>query len=394
VQMFGTEHGTYLLTRHATEFMRARSAAFRSRFGSANSDIQSLRTYPNGAIQIEGIAAESELLTILRQEEVLGKELIAWTQFRSLPPFPKGLYQLIYTGEYYERAGQRGFVVVPTAYGPTSGGEDNLIDLCVSVGFRRRQNKESMRLFAEVVRSWSESASASGLFEEGPAFLAVPDMQFQGLRAQFRLDVSRSGQSTLNWLVLLVLDYGMEVNPVTSLVYGNEGTLDQILGAASGKILTLSTPGSCRIDSQRTPARAKLSWGPHVPSGATPDIRYRSERFPVLSAGEPSWEDFRLAVYFSRLPSPEERHEFSGLLSSWLKIGVFGGLGGRGIHSHGEVSFDDSTESASVCADMVGADPDVAIPILLRVLEGFDDGGALHIEAVVFDAPALSTRQA
>jgi hypothetical protein len=392
--MFGTEHGTYLLTRHATEFMRGRSAAFRSRFGSAISDIQLMRTYPNGAIQIDGVAAEFELLTILRQEQVLGKELIAWTQFRSLPPFPKGLYQLIYTGEYFERAGQRGFVVVPTAYGPTSGGEDNLIDLCVSVGFRRRQNNESMRLFAEVVRSWSESASASGVFEEGPAFLAVPDMQFQGLRAQFRLDVFSSGQSTLNWLVLLVLDYGMDVNPVTAIVYGNEGTLDQILGPASGKILTLPIGGSSRIDSERTPAPATSSPESHVPSEATPDVRYRSSRFPVLSAGEPSWEDFKLAVYFSRLPTPEERHEFSGLLRSWLKIGVFCGLGGPGIHSHSEVSFDDSSESARVCADMIGADPDVAIPILLRVLEGFDGGSALHIEAVVFDARALSTRQA
>jgi hypothetical protein len=160
--MFGTEHGTYLLTRHVTEFMHGRSAAFRSRFGSANSDLQSVRTYPNGAIQIEGVAAEFELLTILRQEGVLGKELIAWTQFRSLPPFPKGLFQLIYTGEYFERAGQRGFVVVPTAYGPTSGGDDDLVDLCVSVGFRRRQSKESMRLFARVLRSWSESARARG----------------------------------------------------------------------------------------------------------------------------------------------------------------------------------------------------------------------------------------
>jgi hypothetical protein len=193
-------------------------------------------------------------------------------------------------------------------------------------------------------------------------------------------------------LVLVVLDYGMEVNPVTALVYGNEDNLDQFLGAASGKVLTLSVPGSCRINCERTPAPAKLLLGSHDSSGATPDVRYRSKRFPVLSAGEPSWDDFRLAVYFSRLPSPEERSEFSGLLRSWLKIGVFGGLGGPGIHSHGEVSFDDSSESASVCADMIGADPDVAIPILLRVLDCFDDGGALHIEAVVFGAAAAPTR--
>jgi hypothetical protein len=389
--MFGSEHGIYLLTRHATEFIRARSATFLSRFGSANSDIQSVRTYPNGAVQIEGVTAESELLTILRQEEVLGKELIAWTQFRSLPPFPKGIYQLIYTGEYYERTGQRGFVVVPTAYGPTSGGEDNLIDLCVSVGFRRRQTNESMRLFADLVRSWSESASASGVFGEGPAFLAVPDVRFQGLRAQFRLDVSSSGQSTLNWLLLLVLDYGMEVDPVTRLVYGNEDMLDQIFGPSGGRILTLSIGGSSRTDTERTPAPAKPSPESHVPSEATPDVQFRSSRFRVLSAGEPSWEDFKLAVYFSRLPTSEERNQFSGLLRSWLTMGVFGGLGGPGIHSHGEVSFDDSTESARVCADMVGADPNVAIPILLRVLEGFDDGGELHIEAVVFDAPVVPT---
>ena len=48
----------------------------------------------------------------------------------------------------------------------------------------------------------------------------------------------------------------------------------------------------------------------------------------------------------------------------------------RGLH------FNAKTESAFFEADMGGSDPDVAVPLLLRLLEGFNDA-VLAIEAVV-----------
>lgn len=121
----------------------------------------------------------------------------------------------------------------------------------------------------------------------------------------------------------------------------------------------------------------------YVALGAVPDPLLRSDRFPVMCLPKNDWDDFVLTVYFSTQPETDQRREFRELIRSWFIVGQYGGLGEPGLSSFQNVRFDDARESASVRADMIGSDPELALPVLIRALEGYDASTA-PIEAVVF----------
>lgn len=102
----------------------------------------------------------------------------------------------------------------------------------------------------------------------------------------------------------------------------------------------------------------------------------------MLSTQQGSTEDLNPAVYFSRFPTPKEEDEFRNLLGGWLTMGTYEALGGFGLHSYRKIDFDKKTDSAHLEADIVGTNPDAALPMLIRALEGFD-AVVLHIEAII-----------
>ena len=53
------------------------------------------------------------------------------------------------------------------------------------------------------------------------------------------------------------------------------------------------------------------------------------------------------------------------------------------------VEFDDATDSAIIRADMGDCDPGIALPVLIRSLEGFESAGP-PVDALVFGRPALT----
>ena len=118
-----------------------------------------------------------------------------------------------------------------------------------------------------------------------------------------------------------------------------------------------------------------------VPPNAVMHPRYRSERFRVLESSYCSWDDFVLTVYFSAESSPLQQEQFSELMKSWFTLGQYGGLGGAGLRkTHGDVKFDEKTESARVMANLRGAEEAAALPLLIKVLEGFS--AAVPIDAI------------
>ena len=388
--MFQHDLGSYLMTRDAVEFMAGRSPEFGQFYIPDRCARGWIRSYPNGALQTEGAQSADELLRILTLAQVLGRDLIAHSQFRSLSPFPRHLYQLVHSGLYDQRVGETGVVIVPTSHARELPGERCLDDLFVAVEFRRRQNKKTMNRFIEVVRSWASSVSQNGIFSEGPAFLATQVVVFQGLQARFRINLGLSGQDTLNWLSLLIIDYGLEVNPINTIVYGLEEGLEEYLSPVHGEPLSL-TFGEVPHQEGEVPHQEPVGSltsiehdsRTHIPREADPHPLYRSQRFRVLMSRQVSTEDLFLTVYFSRPPSAEEQVEFHNSLKSWIRVGFSGGFGHPGFHNCSEILFAEESASAHLQADMGGADPNIALPVLIRILEGFDSG-QLHVEAIIF----------
>jgi hypothetical protein len=94
-------------------------------------------------------------------------------------------------------------------------------------------------------------------------------------------------------------------------------------------------------------------------------------------------ESLKLTVYFTTFPDSVQENSFREIIKGWETMGWFGGFGGGSIANFGELKFDRDTESAAFEADMGASDPNIALPILIRVLEGYDSS-ILPIEAVVF----------
>ena len=61
-------------------------------------------------------------------------------------------------------------------------------DLALTVGFRRRPNRAVMEKFTDMVTKWHASVAEKGIFGEGPVIKISPTVDFQSLRAQFRVD--------------------------------------------------------------------------------------------------------------------------------------------------------------------------------------------------------------
>src|SRR5205814_861726 len=90
---------------------------------------------------------------------------------------------------------------------PPAPGEFELDRLEATVAFRTRAGKAVRQAFVEAVAAWALAAAERGAFDDGPVALASPGVEFAGTRARFRLDARRSGQDTLNWLALALLDF-------------------------------------------------------------------------------------------------------------------------------------------------------------------------------------------
>ena len=264
---------------------------------------------------------------------------------------------------------------------PTPG-EFELADLSVAVVFRGRVGKGVRRAFVDAVAAWGRAAVERGAFHDGPIRLASPGVTFVGTRAQFRIDASRSGQDTLNWLSLVMLDFGYEAHPISSVNFAHsDAELDAMFGPPSAAPILVPFPATPLAS--ELPAEGEAA-GMYVPLGARPHGSLHSKSFRVLELPVNEWDSFVSTVYFARNPRSEERRRFVALVRAWLHLGIFGGLGGGRTHWAEDVKFDEATDSAIIEADMGQADPDIAQRILIWALEGFETQDGAPIDALVF----------
>jgi hypothetical protein len=383
--------GTFLLISKAAVSQFEKSSAdfrgFLTRFLVPGGPV---RRFPNGAIEIDWAHFGGKEEHPLRSFASADCRLEGAAVFRTLGGLlPKRFYSIQYPADYQEKLrSEISFIGGQGRMSPATEGEFDLRNLSIAVIFRGRVGKDVRRAFSDAVAVWGKSAAEHGAFEDGPVTLASLGVTFSGSRARFHIDAGRSGQDTINWLTLAILDFGYEVHPVTFVKFGyTDAELDTLFGAAKREAVTvefrdISAPANPPLALEGVPAT-------FVPGEAFPDATVRSKSFRVLTLPINEWDSFVATVYFAESLEAEQRRDFVALVDAWLLLASYGGLGGRGTHSADEVTFDDSTDSAIIKADMGDTDPRTALRVLVRAVEGFQRGGGIAIDAIVFGSGGL-----
>lgn len=88
-------------------------------------------------------------------------------------------------------------------------------------------------------------------------------------------------------------------------------------------------------------------------------------------------------MYFEDWPNREQQRDLRTLLAAWSQVALAGGFGGAGGAFLPPPVFLKKQQAAFLCGDPHDTDPEIAVPVLIRLLENYASG-TLAIEAVVF----------
>jgi hypothetical protein len=374
-------------------YLTASLPTFRTGLEHVATTADAFYEYPDGSVQLEGASVYSDLWD----------NLVPWDQleevnhnqcFRGLMPFGAKWYFLWYTADYRKKLGDRGFYIIPGP-GPVWSDEVHLDELKVTVPFRRKLSKKAPGQFSGFLARWRDSVSERGMFGEGPVHLVSKELEIYSDRvARFTLDVQGSGQNTLNWLSLCLLDFGYSVCPISGVFYNGENSSDypgQNFVEAYGE-LTLQNrfrvPIPAQAGSSVEPATDMKGEEERSMSRVLRNARQhplvRSDAFRVLVTPKDQWEDLEVHVYFGTPVPPDGQALFQRVVNGWLDMGTFGGWGGKGIDYSRPAEFDKTGECAVFGADMGDSiEARTALAVLVRVLERFSSG-LVPIDAVLF----------
>jgi hypothetical protein len=379
-----------LLPPTTVQFLSERVAAFKPYVMDHGSHADAIQPFPDGGLLVRGdcdaARHANRVWRMIADGHVFHTYIENNVSVSAVAGAEPRLYRLLYLRSYENKLGGKGFFsVCPGGFRVMSPLDRAVLgDLPVSVRFHTRVTKQSASEFAAVLTKWASAVSVSGVFREGPAFLRSSGLEFQGQRASFRIDVSRSGQNTVNWLTLLLLEFGFERCPISVVRYDYEDDENYayLMGPLRGKPWTLPLAAGEKAEAANASVgAAEKVLASFVPPDAVPHPRYRSERFRVLESSYCSWDDFVLTVYFSADLTTLQQEQFSKLIKSWFTIGQYGGLGGTGVTKpYSDVRFDERTESARATANLRGAEEAVAVPLLVKILEGFS--ASVPIDAI------------
>jgi hypothetical protein len=385
-------NGIRLLSRSAVEQLLGSGPEFREFLDHFLGPRGPVRRFPNGAVEIdEGRVDSDEFRKAFRSCAVPGCGLTGRYIFKTLGPFePKRFFFVNYREAYQKQLrSEASFQIGQGRIWPPAPGEFELATLEASVAFRTRTSKGVRRSFVKAISAWAATASERGAFEDGPVSLASQGVEFSGTRARFRIDARCSGQDTLNWLALVILDFGEDVHTVTGVYFGATlEFLDKAMGPVRSEWELVEFPGDRQAPAPESSPRTAPS--DFVPPGTKRSSEFASPKFRVLALPYDEWDSFVATIYFGRPLLAEERKELAALIDAWFLLGSYGSLGGTGTHSSNPVKFDETTDSAILTADMGDVDATIALSVLIRALEGFEAAGA-PIDALVFGQPGLPT---
>ena len=221
---------TNLFTSHALALLKQKRPDFELILDEIKSEAVRSVSYPDGTLLIEGGDSYLKLRSLLIKEQLFAHGGI-WggPAFESVEPFSRKAYKMWYTVEYAESLRDDFNVIFPRMHTfPTS--DYQISNLLITILFKRKPSQKVKKQFGEFLGQWFQSVANLGLFGEGPITKASDEVTVRGQVAQFRLDASKSGQDTLNWLLVSVLNFGYEVSAVEQFVFNHEKQLRTFLG--------------------------------------------------------------------------------------------------------------------------------------------------------------------
>ena len=332
------------------------------------------RRFPDGSVELS-LAGFQSLWPAIKQASDEGIDARNSLPLRSLAGWPLRHYRLMLDGATADEIGEARLLVQPSSNDPEGPAERRRDRLPVFCNFRRRVNRNAMISFAAAILRWAEMTGEFGIFGEGPARLAATEVLFEGSRAWFAVDVSRTGQATVNWLTLSLLEFGRDVIPITEITYG--GRTEDLTPMARVPL------PKARSDREELIPATDPGWtSSYSPTGTRPHESFRSSRFAILAIPTPDPDEVVMTIYFATTLSDYDRDAMARILDSWITLCQYGGFGQPGI-AKGRFELDATTESARIFADFVGAELDRASAVLISALEGFSTGHAA-IESIVF----------
>jgi hypothetical protein len=239
--------------------------------------------------------------------------------------------------------------------------------------------------FAELVGRWLGSVRGEGVFGEGPVRAISNQIEFYRRAAQFRIDAARSGQNTVNWLILSIVAF-CPVNLVTHILMlraiPGAGPVEDVFSLSRDQLTKIpipAAPGTPEGAGELAPTgRAPSAFS----SEAGPHETLHSQVFRVLAFPKCNTDNLTCAVHFAQVPRGQERESLEQCVQSWLLLGHFGAFGGNGFDEYRGVTFDEKTDSASFWCDMGVTDAEMALRVLINMLEHWHTHGTT-IEAVV-----------
>ena len=142
--------------------------------------------------------------------------------YRSLAAFPLVWYGLHYPMAYQDMLDEAGFGAGVGSAAKTWPGERKLDRLQFTTWFKQTPEKPAREAFRDTISGWCASVATHGVDGEGPVASADPEITYRGKRADIVLDATRSGPNTLNYLILVALEFGHSVAVVENAMFNQD----------------------------------------------------------------------------------------------------------------------------------------------------------------------------
>ncbi|HEV3301264.1 MAG TPA: hypothetical protein VG055_16555 [Planctomycetaceae bacterium] len=166
---------------------------------------ESLDVYPCGAVQIDA-RGQSMILDELRELEAGN------AGFRALAAFGERQYILFYPGwfaEKVDRATGNGVLIAPGVGLSVVPSEYDVGVVRVLISFYRSCRQRVAESLSEVIGRWFSEVGSKGAFGERGLKEMSRHLWYRDPHCMLTVDVTESGQGTLNTLLLAILNWGM-----------------------------------------------------------------------------------------------------------------------------------------------------------------------------------------
>lgn len=180
--------------------------------------------YPDESLEIRG-DDNTRLVSKFVADSNVFLDSVEQGIFRALSPFGRIAYLFSYPLWYHRFLGKLGFVMGVPHGAPVVDSERQLHDVMITVKFKRRPNDRVRWELVRTVADWAAEVCVAGMDGEGPAQLVSDHVAFIGRVAQFSVDLSSSGPTTVNWLLLSIGNLGFRLTEGKNAV--EDITVDQ-----------------------------------------------------------------------------------------------------------------------------------------------------------------------